>query len=119
MFIQGTRQPPQRREHGAGPRPPGGSEQGGQGAGCGGRVIGIIEEAAHEEDISGISSNGDSRDSGDTASQSAELDLVNANYQEEQQVHFTSKCIIQDFIHSYIFDAINKLFRSTTSVERG
>ena len=90
MFIQGTRQPPQRREHGAGPRPPGGSEQGGQGhEDGGGRVIGIIEEAAHEEDISGISSNGDSRDSGDTASQSEELDLVQANYQEEQQVHFT------------------------------
>ena len=70
-------------------------------------MIGIIEEAAHEEDISGISSNGDSRDSGDTASQSADLDLVQVNYQEEQQVHFTSKCIIQDFIHSYIFDAIN------------
>ena len=83
-------------------------------------MIGIIEEAAHEEDISGISSNGDSRDSGDSgANQSAELDLVQVNYQEEQQVHFTSKCIIQDFFHSYIFDAINKLFRSTTSVERG
>ena len=95
MFIQGTRQPRQCREHGAGPRPPGGSEQGGQGAGCGGRVIGIIEEAAHEEDISGISSNGDSRDSGDSgANQSADLDLVQVNYKEEQQVHFTSKCIL-------------------------
>ena len=95
MFIQGTRQPPQCREHEAGPRLLGGSEHGAQGPGCphgdgGGRVIGIIEEAAQEEDISGISSDGDSPDSGHTASQAADLDLVQANYQEEQQVHFTS-----------------------------
>ena len=53
-------------------------------------MIGIIEEAAQEEDISGISSDGDSPDSGHTASQAADLDLVQDNYQEEQQVHFTS-----------------------------
>ena len=70
-------------------------------------MIGIIEEAAHEEDISGISSNGDSRDSGDTASQSADLDLVQVNYQEEQQVHFTSKCTVSFSKDDFSQGAVN------------